>query len=929
MYTRLWWKDARQFWPIWAFLFLAAGVTQLFVHHYASPENREVVLGLLAVGWAGLYAFAVGAAAFAGERETGTLRLLDVLPAPRRVVWAGKVSFALITTIALAALLLGLAMLDAPIVPLRRPGASEAALLLGSMLLMGLAVSLFCSAVLNSALLAAVTAIGLTTIGHLVMLDQYPDRSTLPLPARELALALVALVGSLVAFSWGRRSRRLPIALQLRSPIEVRWTGRPRAGASPSRAATEPAVTPSAPAPTPAMPIPGRSIAAPAIWTSDRPRPRLRLAELRSLAWQTMRQGRTTWLLLLAIGLIGPAQLLLDAVTPDALIRTPLPLIWNAMIALVAGVSVFGLENRRRTQRLLVHHGARPGLVWTAKLATWCFGLMIIWAPLAFLVVSQPANPRAIENWTKLVLGLSLGFAVAVLCGMALPRLITAAVVAMVISLTLALAQFGLAELGMLPAWGLIVLPVVLLAVSWAWSGDWLLERPAPGRWVRLGLILSGALTTTFAGYAGWRAWSVPDVGPIPMPAAWAATSAPLPPDRDAAPIYREATDQLYSEAASAVHDPNLLDRVARAPDMFPRSFDLIRRAAMRPDCRWFGPERITLARGLDLPPLRLLGDLVAARARGRLGRGDLVGAWDDITTIFRMARHLGRSAMLGPGLHALAIERQALGLAGQWAEAPGQSPDRLRAAIAAYRDLPPMPPAPDVMRGEGLAAERTIDLPIDDLRDWLVDYSRQGQPERAISVEELLRLDLATTPWERARARRVNRLLTAELARLASLEPRQRPADRGQALQALGPSRWLPGLAERSWVAEVLSPNTGSYLLSDDLNEVGHRALVQVLAIRAWQLRHGGRFPERLEDLVPEELPGLPLDPYSGRPFGIIPRAAEIPGPPPSDPSAARPTEIHAIYSVGLDGRAEPASTSSDDIVFPIRPLKSAEKRP
>ena len=47
---------------------------------------------------------------------------------------------------------------------------------------------------------------------------------------------------------------------------------------------------------------------------------------------------------------------------------------------LVAGVSVFGLENRARTYRFLVHHGARPGLVWVVKLATWIFGLaMIAW----------------------------------------------------------------------------------------------------------------------------------------------------------------------------------------------------------------------------------------------------------------------------------------------------------------------------------------------------------------------------------------------------------------------------------------------------------------------------------------------------------------------------------------------------------------------
>ena len=55
---------------------------------------------------------------------------------------------------------------------------------------------------------------------------------------------------------------------------------------------------------------------------------------------------------------------------------------------------------------------------------------------------------------------------------------------------------------------------------------------------------------------------------------------------------------------------------------------------------------------------------------------------------------------------------------------------------------------------------------------------------------------------------------------------------------------------------------------MNSDLNEAGRRALVQVLAIRDWQLKHNGQFPESLEKLVPEELPSLPLDPYSGRIF-------------------------------------------------------------
>ena len=68
-----------------------------------------VRLGVSALICASLYAFATGAAAFAGERETGTLRLLDILPVDRRVVWASKVSFALVTTLALTLMLLAMA----------------------------------------------------------------------------------------------------------------------------------------------------------------------------------------------------------------------------------------------------------------------------------------------------------------------------------------------------------------------------------------------------------------------------------------------------------------------------------------------------------------------------------------------------------------------------------------------------------------------------------------------------------------------------------------------------------------------------------------------------------------------------------------------------------------------------------------------------
>ena len=96
----------------------------------------------------------------------------------------------------------------------------------------------------------------------------------------------------------------------------------------------------------------------------------------------------------------------------------------------------------------------------------------------------------------------------------------------------------------MLPIWGLAAMPVALLAVTWAWRGDWLLDRPAPGRYVRLGLILITTFGMLLGGYAGVRAWGIPDPGPIAEPSVWIATAS-LPPDRNAAELYREAAGGL------------------------------------------------------------------------------------------------------------------------------------------------------------------------------------------------------------------------------------------------------------------------------------------------------------------------------------------------------------------------------------------------
>ena len=173
MYARLWWKDARQFWPIWVVLLLGAAGTQWMVLASLGLEARYGGLGISALIWASLYAVAAGAAAFAGERETGTLRLLDIMPADRRVVWAGKVSFALVTSAALTLVLLVMAAWSTESWNPRDPLTASQAICFAMFVLVALGWGLFWSSILKSALTSAVAAIGCAALTLMIVLARW------------------------------------------------------------------------------------------------------------------------------------------------------------------------------------------------------------------------------------------------------------------------------------------------------------------------------------------------------------------------------------------------------------------------------------------------------------------------------------------------------------------------------------------------------------------------------------------------------------------------------------------------------------------------------------------------------------------------------------------------------------------------------------
>jgi hypothetical protein len=153
-----------------------------------------------------------------------------------------------------------------------------------------------------------------------------------------------------------------------------------------------------------------------------------------------------------------------------------------------------------------------------------------------------------------------------------------------------------------------------------------------------------------------------------------------------------------------------------------------------------------------------------------------------------------------------------------------------------------------------------------------------------------------------------------------------------------------LPEIEQSTPLVQTILSPIDRYLDYRDHNEVERRALVQILALRVWQLRHDGHLPERLRELVTSGvLDELPADPYTpGHPFGYVRSFGQalLPlgqlGPIQQGFEAnqgARSTlGSWLLYSVGPDrqddgARTNETSTGSGDLVFPLAESTTSEK--
>jgi hypothetical protein len=311
---------------------------------------------------------------------------------------------------------------------------------------------------------------------------------------------------------------------------------------------------------------------------------------------------------------------------------------------------------------------------------------------------------------------------------------------------------------------------------------------------------------------------------------------------------------------------------------------------------------------------------------------------------MFRMARQWSGEVPLAAANSGLALELEALNLAMLWAADSRQTTGGLRAALDSLAKLSPMPKPSEPIRAEAHIVRNTGQLPRSELDEMVLKMQTQ---DGRVRIWDRIWTDLVMTPWELARARRVIPMLFAAKMNEAEIEPWDRASlDRGSgnwvgfSYKNDSESVFIPGaslneLYESTPLARHALPSFEHFLTTWNRNEVGRRALVQILALRSWQIRHKGRLPEKLSELVPSELADLPSDPFNrNQRFGYVRSEGQplLPlgefEPIPAQPRASllRSTDnSRLLYSIGpdlLDDHAlmnDSSYRSGGDFIFPL----------
>lgn len=380
---------------------------------------------------------------------------------------------------------------------------------------------------------------------------------------------------------------------------------------------------------------------------------------------------------------------------------------------------------------------------------------------------------------------------------------------------------------------------------------------------------------------------------------------AHVPDERNAALLYGQAAGAVSVKVdcpSASAHDfgydlpyrPEWIALTKRAIELNPKPLELARQAIQRNQADWgirFSSPLINLSLRM-LAPQRNLANLLGDTALYEHFQGNDTQAVADVRTIMHQGRIVGDQPFLvtwfvGAGIDALAIAR--LEIMASDLHIAQDAPTRQSTGEVSREEIRSL--ILDLLGGrqDGRSMARALKAE----RVFAVDYL-DAIFGSSLLLKPVFRLDTARSVDRDTEIAAACILPTLPAARTAIRPPtpmeqqlRNMPSGMSFPPGARSSLPIDPALRTRLLATMIVAP--------DSMAAVVHRAVCDqrmaaiMLAFRLYVLDHS-RYPQTLQDLVPEYLPTMPPDPMApdGRPFGYFIAA-----------DGKRPI----LYSVGEDG--------------------------
>lgn len=870
MMRTLLWKEYREHRIIWLAMMVVnsgvlIGLSRLDETFIAPRGEKLLMLGPIAALLVWGYAMICGAMLLAGEREEGTLGFLDLLPVSRFRLWLVKALIGLLLVGVQILVLYGcLATLHVSETPTLLNGTDLShplwPYLLGMLLLgiVGMAYGLFFSARGENAL----HTIGMAIIGQILAW----------IAAAFLAFA-VEILWLLSIFWLADRQGRGPL---FEGPILVfivfgALTLAAIAGSARIFCRTDQQRLPAA---------------------VRRMRARASvIASWLRLIWLCDRQMRKLALGVLAFSL-GMGVLFL--VTG--------PLLWpivTLFLGVLCGVTVFSDEQASGCFRFLGEQRLPMGRIWIIKtgmrFALLLLASFLILLPSLLVAIYNNADNHSGEQRllvvivqtlhlslivevvplaSYLLLWLLYGFGAGQLCGLLSRKSIVAAMIALMVSASLAVVWVpSLAGIG-LNLWQIAGPPLILLATAAFLIPAWAADRLASWRtYLRItGAAVGSLLWMAFGLW--YRVIEIPDV-PEPFDVAAYKASLPTMEENEAGQLIRgswgrveavmrdmnqesRAPKKSLHQQCMEVAGKGWRDDKAELGKWLDKTFaeNWLQQLAPLPDLPLgmvVNPGLLT-QRDKELSrwhPASTLSMVLVARGLQQQARGDPAAFEEDMRIALALSRNLQHHA---PPNIALFVGRNMArpwpAAVDLWLKELRGRPDLLKRALETFLDHEAKVPDEDEpRRADYLIAQNTLtQTPETLLADALQMHPKGNGEYRQTELQTAALLWLF--PWEEARHRRLLRV-----------------AFQSNDREARKISQW-GGRAFVVFLALHLFTQPRFQRERFSLREIANLHACQIkLALRLYQ-EENGDLPDTLAVLVPKYLKTIPSDPFDGRPF-------------------------------------------------------------